>query len=160
MEILILQKKVSLPSCYLNQDYKQSLYNKLNMLLKNKCTKEHGYVVNINPDLKILDNSINSNCMTLFTIEFSLETLKPYKNQILEGHVCMIFDQGIFVEIQGKMKVLIPASKYVGKYKYVIEDNVFSHNDMVIKEGDIISVKIELINYDKKGFNCIGYLSI
>ena len=159
METIVLQKKISLPPYLLDRNINDHIYNKVDTLLNGNCTQENGYVIGIDRDIKVMDNELCTNGSLLLNIEFSVSTLKPREGQILKGEVCMIFEDGIFVEIQGKMKVLIPRHK-IPKYTFDKIDGVFKKKKKTIKQGDIVKVRLELIKYERKGFNCIGLLEV
>ena len=65
----------------------------------------------------------------------------------------MIFHHGIFVDIKGKMKVLIPSAS-MSSYIYNPSDNSFGP----ISKGINVSIEIVMIKYEKKQFSCIGKL--
>ena len=69
----------------------------------------------------------------------------------------MIFQEGIFVEVSNKMKVLIRIDKMNG-YKYSKTKQIFKKDEESISKGDKIEVIIEMIKYEKQNFNCIGSL--
>ena len=158
MKRIKLRKKVNLSPRFLNQTIESHLYTKLELLLTGNCTQQDGYVISVDRKITIMDNEIIGDGHTLCDVEFCIETLKPAEGQVLEGIVCMVFEGGIFVEIQGKMKVLVPANK-ISKHKYDKLTGVFVHKKSVISQGDTVSVKLELIKYDHRGFNCIGILT-
>ena len=75
------------------------------------CTVEYGYIIKIIRIVDIGDNTIGTaNSLVIFNVTYEAEILKPEIGQILTGTVCMIFQHGIFVNIQDKMKILIPAT--------------------------------------------------
>ena len=159
METLHLRRKIPLAPKYFNSSLKKHLYDKLNDSLKNKCTQTSGYVVSVNPEIEVSESPVNIHGQGLFEVSYSVQTLKPRKGQILDGIVCMVFAQGVLVEIHGKMKVLIPPDR-LGEYDF--DEGVFVHKEDddadTIKEGDPISVKIDMIKYENNNFNCIGFL--
>ena len=69
----------------------------------------------------------------------------------------MIFQEGLFVEVSNKMKVLIRIDKMNG-YKYSKTKQIFKKDEETISKGDKIEVVIEMIKYEKQNFNCIGSL--
>lgn len=157
METLHLRKKIPLEPKYFNSNLKDHLYKKLSNSLRNKCTQTSGYVVSVSPDIEITDNTVNIHGQGLFEVSYSVQTLKPKEGQILEGKVCMIFRQGVLIEVHGKMKVLIPPDR-MGKYKFDEFSETFKYKSKTIQEGDIISVKIDMIKYENNKFDCIGIL--
>jgi DNA-directed RNA polymerase subunit E'/Rpb7 len=157
METLHLRRKIPLDPKYFNSNIKEHLYRKLNDSLKNKCTQTSGYVVSVDPDIKVSESTVNIHGQGLFEVSYSVQTLKPRKDQVLEGNVCMVFAQGVLVEIHGKMKVLIPPDR-IGKYKFDEDEGTFNYKKKIIRESDTISVCIDMIKYENNNFNCIGFL--
>jgi DNA-directed RNA polymerase subunit E'/Rpb7 len=111
----------------------------------------------VDPDIKITESTVNIHGQGLFEVSYDVKTLKPKKDQVLTGIVCMVFEQGVLVEIHGKMKVLIPPDR-IGKYKFDEDEDAFIHKTKSIKVEDEISVKIDMIKYENNNFNCIGFL--
>jgi len=159
METLTLVQKILIAPKYLDANIETHIYRQLEKILKGKSTQEHGYIVDIDREIKILDNSINSDASVLYQVEFKVNTLKPRKGHILEGVVIMVFENGIFVEVLNEVKVLVPLEK-IGKYKYVSEKKIFKYKKKTISVGDIIRVKLDLIQYEGKTFSCIAFLEV
>jgi len=156
-----LVKKFFLEPKYLDSNIRSHIYNKLQNTLQNNCTYEYGYIVDIDPSIKILRNNVaRLDGSVLLDIEFRVTNLKPCKGQIVEGSVFMIFEHGIFITVQNKIKILIPV-EHTGNYKYNKDENIFQNEDEnTISLQDIITVKIDLVKYEheKNEFNCIGIL--
>jgi DNA-directed RNA polymerase subunit E'/Rpb7 len=152
---IIINKKISIESQYLNKNIKDNILKKLKEMLKDECTKENGYFIDIIRINKIKDNYISSNCENIFDIEFEAEILKPEKDKIFEGDICMIFSGGIFVNIKNKIKVLIPLNSLT-EYSFNSKNNSFIKNKKELKQGDIIYVLISGTKYNKKNFSCFG----
>jgi len=159
MDVVNITKKISIESEYLNQNIKENILQKLKENLKNECTKENGYYINILKINKIKDNYISSNCENIFEIEFQAEILKPEYGKIFEGEVCMIFSGGIFVNIKNKLKVLIPFSSLI-THEFDTQKNSFKHkkNKDEIKQGNTLFVLISGTKYTKRNFSCFGTL--
>jgi len=167
---MIIQKRICLESKFLNSNIKNHIYNKLQDLT-NDCSKEHGYIIKIYPDIKIVDNSVSTaTSQTICMVEFKADTLKPEINDILTGKVIMIFKDGIFLKIKDKLKVMIPCAQ-LSKHSYVFSKK----NDIFVKEiegnleenkkedsiklGDDLTIKVKGVQYDKNNFNCFGDLA-
>lgn len=156
---ITIERKISLDSDSLDANLHQNILNKIRKEYKNECNKEYGYFLEIKKLLKIKDNYISSNCENIFIILFEVEVLKPEKNKEFNGIVCMIFDEGLFINIKDKLKILIPQS-LIHNYKYDEETNSFiwKKKKKFIKTGDNVSVKIEDVQYSNKNFCCYGEL--
>lgn len=165
MQTLTLQKKISLsPKDVSSKDADKTLeervYNRVEELFKNSCSKTNGYIIGIDRNVKILDNEIGIGGTILFLVELTVQALKPEKGQVIQGTVCVVFEEGIFLEVQecNKMKVLVPQSK-LEKYEFNKSKELFQKGKKTIQKGDVITVKLEQIKYDNTGFSCIGHLS-
>ena len=78
-------------------------------------------------------------------------------NKIFKDRVCMIFSGGIFIDVKGKFKVLIPLSS-LENFVFNQEKKNFTNTktSLVIKESDLIDVKITGVKFSKKNFSCFG----
>jgi exoribonuclease R len=61
------------------------------------------------------------------------------------------------VEIDKKIKILVPVAN-MNNYEYNEETLIFEKEKKVIKVGDIVTVTVTKIKYEKKEFGCIGKL--
>ena len=148
----IIERRVYLETKYLDSDIMTHLYKKICSLTTGECTKDYGYILVVNKIIKIINNED-----TIFTLLFDADTLKPETGSKLSGNVCMIFKDGIFVNISNRQKVLIP-SVTLKDYSYDEISVKYINDNRTIKEGDIIDVLITGCKFNKKGFICIGSL--
>lgn len=157
----IISKKIKVHPSLLNKNLKKNLLNLVIEQTKNECTEEYGYVILIVKLLRILGNIVtSSNSDIIFNIEFVAETLLPKIGDIFNGTVCLIFDRGIFVTVQNKLKVLIPIVNLQG-YEYIKHIQSYYKNETLnksIQKGDSLVFEITNIQYSKNNFNCIGKL--
>ena len=154
----ILEKKVCLDFKYLGKDLKRYLLDKVKTSFINECSKEHGYILNINKIIRIKDNYIsNVNSDVIFIIDVDVDTLKPEISDILSDKVSMVFGGGLFINIKDKIKVLIPINSLPG---YVFDKNnkTFTKDKHIIQENDVVKVKISGVKYSNKNFSCFGEL--
>lgn len=156
--IVNIEQKIPIESMYLDKNINLNILNKLKNDMGGKCTLEYGYILDIIKIIKIGDNKISSaNSLTVFDVIYQADVLKPTEGLILSGKVCMIFQHGIFVDIKGKMKVLIPATT-IDSFSYDAEDSSFETSNTKISNGASVDIEIVLIKYEKKNFSCIGKL--
>jgi len=154
-KIVTIEKKVCIDSEFLSKDIKTYIFNKLKEITATECSKEYGYFLNIVKLINIKDNYISSNCQNIFIVIFDAEILKPEVGKIFEGVVCMIFGSGIFINIYNKLKVLIPLSS-ITEYEYNSVKNHFEKKTKIIKQNDIVKVKISGTKYSKQSYSCFG----
>ena len=70
----------------------------------------------------------------------------------------MIFSDGIFVNIQDKLKILVPSSNLVD-YEYNHDNDTFEKKGgKNIKVGDIITVVVQASMYNKNKISCFASL--
>ena len=158
MKQVKLCKKISLTPKDLNTNVEECVYNKAVSVFKNSCTKNIGYILDIEKNIKILDNEISSGGLIIFNVEMTAQTLKPFVGQEIDGTVCVIFEEGVFLEVQFKMKVLIPSNRLENYTFNKSSGGFFQRDKQTIKKGDLLTVIIKQIKYDNKGFNCIADL--
>jgi DNA-directed RNA polymerase subunit E'/Rpb7 len=157
--IKITNDKVSIESKYLDSDIKDHILDKLKKCMEGNCTLDNGYIIAVNKIIDIGENKIGcANSFVIFDVTYEVEILKPEKGQFMSGKVCMVFQHGIFVDVCGKMKVLIPSSSMIG-YKYSSDKNLFQKDDNKILCGIEIDIEIVMTKYEKKQFSCIGKLN-
>ena len=156
--ILTIEKKLCLQPEFFDKNIQTHIFNKLKQDLENTCSKEYGYILEVNKVLKIKDNYISSNCENIFVVDLQFTTLKPEIDKEFSGVICMIFSGGVFINIKNKLKVLVPESCILD-YKFNQYKNIFiniTDETITIKQGDIVNVIISGIKYSKKNFSCFG----
>ena len=143
----------------LNSGIKDYILEKMKLLAENDCTKEEGYIIDVKKIVTIKDNYIsNANSEVVFNIIFEVETIKPEKDKVVEGKICMIFPGGIFIIVKDKLRVLIPVSE-LKDYNYVISNNLYENKKDEkdkIQINDNIKVQIIGSRYSNKSFSCFG----
>jgi DNA-directed RNA polymerase subunit E'/Rpb7 len=157
--IQIIKQKVSIDAMYLDKNFKYHILVKLKKTMEGRCTFDNGYIITVNKIINVGSNTIGSaNSLIIFDITYEANTLRPEKGVLLTGKVCMVFKHGIFVDICGKMKVLVP-SNFIKGYEYQQDSNSFTFLKSIIKNDVEVSVDIVDMKYDKKQFSCIGKLN-
>ena len=77
-----------------------NLLEKLKTTVTSECTEEYGHIIDVKEILEILSHKIDrTNSDNIFNVKFSATTLKPVAGKIMEGVVCMIYKDGIFITI-------------------------------------------------------------
>ena len=147
-----IKQKVSIEPKYLNSEINEHVLNKLKKNMEGKCTLDNGYIISVKSIIDLGSNTIGSNTSVIFNLTYEAEILRPDKGHILSGNVCMVFHHGIFVNVCGKMKVLIPATSM--NYDYNQSNNSFGP----MTKGVDVTIEIVMIKYEKKNFSCIGKL--
>lgn len=158
MDVKLIEKKIFLEPEYLNKEYKINLLNKLRIVTKNECSQTHGFIINVNKIIKIVDKDISTtNSCPIFTVIFEANVIHPQKDKIYEGSVCMISSLGIFININDVFKALIPISE-LSEYTFDSSENSFKKDKKKIKVGDMLKFCIKDLKYSNKKFSCFGKL--
>lgn len=156
-----VSQNIFLESKYLDSDIESHILKNLETNIKGKCIYNYGYILDIRKILKITDNTINrANSTNIFNVDFEAEVLKPEIGLICKGVVCMIFQEGIIVNVKNKMKVLIPLDLLNKKYSINRDVVVNESEKVIIRVGMDVKVEIVMIKYERKEFNCIGKIII
>lgn len=156
--IITINKRICINPEFLGKTLNKNIFDFLKEITKNECTRDNGYIIDVKKLNKIKNNYISgNNCELIFEVEILVEILKPEINKIFKDRVCMIFSGGIFIDVKGKFKVLIPLSS-LENFVFNQEKKNFTNTktSLVIKESDLIDVKITGVKFSKKNFSCFG----
>jgi DNA-directed RNA polymerase subunit E'/Rpb7 len=158
MDKAVLEKRILLDSKYLTKDIKQHICNKLVEVTKEECSKDYGYIIEIIKILEIKGHEIGRvNFDNIFTVIFEAYILNPVSGAEFEGVVCLIYKDGIFVNILDKQKMLIPKES-IKDYKFDEDKNIYKKGDSVIAQDTKVKVRVTASQYRKKSFSCFGSL--
>lgn len=160
MSEIKLEKMTFKKDVYVEPKFLEKYKNKiLDIVTDNKFPEEYGFVISVNKkSLKIVDNYISPNTGgVFFKIEYEARVMKPKKNQEYVGKVHIILPTGIFVIVQDRIKISIPAEK-MRDFSYSKSKNIFTGKNGKIKEGTLISVIVNASRYENHNFSCIGSL--
>lgn len=150
-----ITQRVSIDSKYLDSNISNHLLKKIKEDMEGKCYLDYGYIIKVNNIIDIGSNIISpATLLAVYNVTYQADIIKPYKGMILSGEICMIFQQGIFVNILEKMKVLVPENNIEG-YNFV--DGIFvskNKDDLILYKK--VKIEITMVKYEKKSFSCIG----
>jgi len=160
METKTITRRICLNDRYLDQDIREHMLCELSTMTTNECTKEYGYILSIDALDEILSHEIGrANGGNVFTLKFKAITLNPVVGKEVTGEVFHVFAIGIFVNVMGKQKILVPVTSLTN---YVFNEltSIYEHseNGDTIKVGDSINVIITDSQYNSGGFSCLGIL--
>lgn len=161
--IVRIDQKVSIDPKYLDSNISHYILEKIRLNMENKCTLKYGYIINVRKIINLGDNIIApANSLVVYDVTYEAETVKPEKGLELSGKICMVFEHGIFVDVLGRMKVLVPVNTLEG---YTFSDDSFipleekgEGEKEVIVVGKSVNIRINMVKYEKKEFSCIGEL--
>ena len=87
-------------------------------------------------------------------MRFEAEALKPDTGMVLTGDVCMVYKDGIFLEVlKGRQKMLVP-KLYLKEYTFDESVPCYRNGDDIIKAGDVISAMVTASQYNNNTFSC------
>jgi DNA-directed RNA polymerase subunit E'/Rpb7 len=161
IETIIIEKKICLNSKYLNSNIYKHLLDTLINITSETCTQDFGYILKINRIVDILNHTIGrTNNDNIFNIKFEADIFKPQKNMKVSGIVCMIYKDGIFINIINKQKILIPTSN-LKEYDFIEKSNIYQHKNTknIITIGDNIECIINAVGYINKSYSCFGEIN-
>lgn len=158
MEKIIIQKHICIEPKFMDFNIMEHIENELRQSCLKECNKDYGYIIKINRIIKIVDNYINMDSNVVFDIKFEATCLNPKPDKVVSGKVCMVFLDGIFIDVLKKMQILIPKNFLTG-YVFNKKTNSFvrenNEND-VLSEGKQLKVKITASQYNNHRFSIFG----
>lgn len=158
MDKLTIQSNVCIEPKCLNNQILSHIKNKLLKDLLGTCDQEYGYVTKIYPEITVLNNIVSlAGNGIYFKVSLNIDSLKPKIGSIFEGKITNISPLAIFVEVECKMKVIVPAIKMLD-YKYSKLKKIYEKGNDTLKLSRTVKVCITAFKYEKKMFDCIGTL--
>lgn len=162
METVTITRRICLHSRFLDHNIKHHLLRELSNATKGECSKDHGHIISVKGINRIVDHKIGrANSDNVFTIEFQALTLNPKVGTEVLGTVCMIYKDGVFINIMDKQKMLIPTTSLTGDDVVLgFDESTGNYNisDRSIKVGDDIDATITASQYSNGFFSCLGAL--
>ena len=157
MQTVTIEKRICLSSKHLDQNIMDHLLSKITEFTYGNCTKEYGYIIKIIKINDIITHEISrANGDNIFNVSFEVQILKPEKDLEIEGTVCMIYKDGIFINILDKQKMLIPKSNLTD---YIFDTELKLYKDKkgkTIKMNDNIKAIITAVSYSNQKYSCFG----
>jgi DNA-directed RNA polymerase subunit E'/Rpb7 len=145
----ILQKNIDIPPCYLNDNIKEYIFNKINKVF---CNQTIGYMLEVLEIINIESNPLCRGTNPSFNVTYKAKIFKPEPNILLDCKVKKIFSQGIIFEF-GMMELLVPKDN---KINVDTKEKTFIFNNKKYNIGDTLGLEILHIQYDKHNFSCIA----
>ena len=162
METSTITRRICIHSRFLDSKINQHLLRELSKITANECSKDHGYIISVQCINSIINQTIGRvNNDNVFTIEFDALTLNPKVGKEVLGTVCMIFKDGIFLNIMDRQKMLIPATTLVsdnGEHGFDENTGNYLISGRCVKVGDDLEAVITDSQYSNGFFSCLGTL--
>ena len=132
MEVATITKRIILESNCIDKQILDHVLNKLNDTVLKDCSREHGYILKILEITRIIEHFIErSNSQNIFVVEFKAEVLKPVEGLRIKANICMVYKDGIFLNIMDKQKMLIPKSNLT-EYDFDDTNNMYAIANKII----------------------------
>ena len=162
METVTITRRICLHSRFLDHNIKLHLLRELSTATKDECSKDHGYIISVKGISHIVNHKIGrANSDNVFTLEFEALTLNPKVGMEVTGTVCMIYKDGVFINIMNRQKMLIPATSLTGnKDDHGFDESTGNYrvHGCCIKVGDDVEATVTASQYSNGFFSCLGTL--
>ena len=150
---VLIQRRVCLEPRFLDSNIRQHILDKVSEDVSEECTQKNGYILNVSRIVRIISSE-----GAIFIVELEAETFKPIGGAEVEGTVCMVYQDGIFINIRDKQKMLIPTST-LPEHEFDEVGRAFHVGDTKITVGDTIRAVVTAAKYSSGKFSCFGSLA-
>ena len=161
METVTITRRICLHSRFLDSNVKHHLLMGLSDMTKDECSKDDGHIISVKSIKRVINHKIGrANCDNVFTVEFDALALNPKVGTKVSGNVCMIYKDGVFINIMNKQKLLIPATSLDKGDDDGFDEDTGSYrvSGKYIKVGDDVNAIINASQYSNGFFSCLGIL--
>lgn len=144
---------------FLDKHIFSNILKELQRSLIGECTKETGLILSVISIKTQSNNKItNINSSIIFNVKILIERIKPEVNQNIVFKIHKIIPQGLLLNIEDKIKVLIP-SKYIPDYEYDCDNMCFRNKiGKTLKINDMVTCTIKMVKYHCHNFDGVGSL--
>tara|TARA_Y100000389_G_scaffold183941_2_gene201905 strand:+ start:7312 stop:7875 length:564 start_codon:yes stop_codon:yes gene_type:complete len=117
--VTTIARRLQFEPSILNERVDENVKDRVRQKYVNYCSKNDGYILDI-LDVKIVDCEISpTNSSVQCDVEFDARCMKPFVGDVRTGKVCLIFERGVLLELDGVLKVLVPRDEKGG---FVVDD--------------------------------------
>ena len=152
--LLHINESIIVPSKWLDRQLKQHILNDLKNKKKHTYSKVYGYIKDVVKVEKIHNAYVAfADSSNRFTIEYVIDVLKLEKDVKCTGKIIGIYEQGIFIDVEGFRALVIVDVKHLD----VNHKKVTLPCCSVLELGDMIEMVIEEIEFRGNQLSsCIG----
>ena len=153
----IIKRKIVIPPHALGANLSSYVAAAVENMERKLCTRQHGYVLSVIGDV-VLSTPIvsNANSEVGIQVAFRAETLLPEVNESLTGRIWKTFPEGVFLEVEGLLKVLVPALTIPG---YVHDDVTPLCDAGPILSNSKITATVSGVRYKCGSFSVVASFS-
>jgi DNA-directed RNA polymerase subunit E'/Rpb7 len=107
MTMLQITKNICISPKDITDDINTVLLEKVTNTFLNKCSEDVGFILDIS-DFSIISNKLSKATSNInFKVRFRSNVFKPEVGDVLEGTVCIILDNGVFVSYGDLLKIYV-----------------------------------------------------
>jgi DNA-directed RNA polymerase subunit E'/Rpb7 len=153
----------------LDENVIEHLRKKIHTDLIGHSDREHGCIVKIYNNLKVLGNTVsNTGPGVYFHVRFGARVIKPEVGDVYSGRIILVVSNGIFVEVTDTIRPLVPLwhLEQLGyQYESTTGNTPLSTNSLFVSSkkepltlGKTVTIKITNVEYNGKIFSCAAEL--
>jgi DNA-directed RNA polymerase subunit E'/Rpb7 len=146
---VILKKNIEIKPCQLNENYQESILEKLKNF---QCTQSIGYINEIVCIQKIECLPIGRSSNPVFGVTFKANILKPDPKTKFLSKINIINNSGVLLEYK-QIKLFVPKNSDI---ELDIKNKSFTFKNKIFNVKDEIMVEVTLTKYEKHNFICVG----
>jgi len=161
MDGITIKRRIPIDSLHLHKGLRKHILRKIKVLTKDECSSDHGYILEV-LDLKDIISSVVApgTLENIFVVTFTAKVIKPEPGNIVEGVVWKVCEDGVFVLVADKFKVMVSEDEF-DDLGYTKHPDGYEKDGAVIQVGSVVDVEIQHVRYEcsKKQFSTIGTLT-
>jgi DNA-directed RNA polymerase subunit E'/Rpb7 len=151
--LLHINENIIVPSRWLDSKLKQHILDDLKTKKDRTFSKVHGYIKTVVKVNKIHSAYIAfADSSNRFNIEYIIDVIKPAPGVKYTGKIIGIYDQGIFVDVDGFQTLVIVNSKYLN----IEQKKINLPCCPQMKIGDSIDLSMVEVEFKCNQLSCIG----
>lgn len=143
---------------HMGRDWKKNLDRAITTMFQDKCTQEHGYILEIHRVARILDQQVTRLDGNIrFNLDIDVTVMKPQIGDVLEATIEMIFPHGVFC-CHRMLRMMLPLSRCPGfhvRQDFSTISLLHPASHLCLRKGDSILVSIEDVRFENDLFSCI-----
>ncbi len=160
MDEVIINRRVPISSRHLHKGLERKLLEEIKRTTDGECSSEYGYIMEI---LSLGDVGIGEvapgTLENVFPVSFLARVIKPKSGSEVDGIVWKVCEDGIFVSVADKFKVMVSEDEF-DELGYGTHPDGYEKDGNIITVGSLVRIKIEHVRYEcsKQLFSTIGTL--
>lgn len=157
--LVCVKENIIVPSVWLNHRLKSHILADLKTKKSRTYSKIHGYIKDV-VEIKKIHNAYVSfaDSTNRFTIEYLIDIIKPSPGVTCQGKIIGIYEQGLFIDVDGFQALVIVDIKHNTAHHYMD----LKHKKVRLCEcgektvGDWITMVIQDVEFKGNQLSCVG----